>query len=455
MLNLSDNHINKYIQTEKYDSFSKVENVRRARILSYWLLGFLAVFIIALFLPWTQNIRAKGKLTTLRPEHRPQTIHSTIAGRIERWYVVEGDTVSRGDTIVFLSEIKDDYFDPKLLQRTDRQIDAKESAMGAYNGKARALSSQIDNLHATLKLKLSETINKIEQTRLKVQADSADLVAVSSIYEIAVTQFNRWDTLYKQGLKSRTDWEKKRYELQEAQAKLVSQRNKLNISRSELLNTRINYDNLSNEYFEKIAKAESDRQSALSDLFDTEAQVAKMENSRSNYAARIAYRYIIAPQNGVINRALKPGIGETVKEGEAVVSILPQEFELAAEIFVRPVDLPLIQQKQHVRLEFDGWPTLIFGAGWPNLAFGTFGGEVFAIENTINADGLYRVLIAPSKTEPWPTPLRPGSGTNAFALLKDVPLWYEIWRQLNGFPPDFYVVNSSETDSSKPVSAKK
>jgi hypothetical protein len=23
-------------------------------------------------------------------------------------------------------------------------------------------------------------------------------------------------------------------------------------------------------------------------------------------------------------------------------------------------------------------------------------------------------------------------------MLNDVPLWYEFWRQLNGFPPDFY-----------------
>jgi adhesin transport system membrane fusion protein len=34
--------------------------------------------------------------------------------------------------------------------------------------------------------------------------------------------------------------------------------------------------------------------------------------------------------------------------------------------------------------------------------------------------------------------LRVGSGAEGIALLNNVPLWYEVWRQLNGFPPDYY-----------------
>ncbi|MEZ4980233.1 MAG: biotin/lipoyl-binding protein [Saprospiraceae bacterium] len=54
----------------------------------------------------------------MNPEHRPQTIHSTIAGRIEKWYVQEGQLIKKGDTIVHLSEIKTEYFDPMLVERT-------------------------------------------------------------------------------------------------------------------------------------------------------------------------------------------------------------------------------------------------------------------------------------------------------------------------------------------------
>ena len=31
--------------------------------------------------------------------------------------------------------------------------------------------------------------------------------------------------------------------------------------------------------------------------------------------------------------------------------------------------------------------------------------------------------------------LRQGVRANGWVLLQRVPLWYEVWRQLNGFPP--------------------
>ncbi len=447
MLNISPNRMDDLERMYKYDSFDTILKPRAAERVSRWLVAIMIGGMIMLFLPWTQNIQAEGQLTTLRPSQRPQTIHSTIAGRIEQWYVNEGDTVYSGDTILFLSEIKDAYFDPELLNRTQDQIEAKQGAIIAYQDKAIALAGQIQALQAAQRLKLSQANNKILQTRFKVQSDSIDLVARGINAQIAETQFMRWDTLYKMGQKSRTDWEEKRNKVQEARAKFVSQQNKLEVSRQELDIVILDRNNVANEYNEKIAKATSERQSALSQLYTTQGEVAKLQNSLSNYARRVGFRYITAPQHCFVNKALRPGIGETVKEGEAVVSIVPLEQQQAAEIFARPVDVPLIRKGEHVRLEFDGWPTIVF-SGWPNTSFGTFGGIVFAVENDISMNGKYRILIAPDPNdEPWPDLLRVGSGVRGFALLEDVPLWYELWRQLNGFPPNYYTGTASVSDS--------
>ena len=94
---------------------------------------------------------------------------------------------------------------------------------------------------------------------------------------------------------------------------------------------------------EKLNKVESDRQSAISTGYDALAQVVKMENELTNIEMRGKFRYIIAPQEGIINKALKSGLGEMVKEGEPVVSVVPLIVDLAAEIYVRPVDLPLVK----------------------------------------------------------------------------------------------------------------
>ncbi len=449
MLNISDNRVREDIIVDKYDSFNHVINIQTAKSLVYWLVGFFVTAIIILFLPWRQNINASGNVTTLYPSQRPQTIVSTVDGRIEQWYVNEGDTIKRGDTILYLSEIKDKFFDPQLIERTGQQIDAKKEAMGSYELKAIALANQRSALEANLELKIQEYRNKVSQSKFKVSADSIDLIAANISDSLAIVQLDRWKYLFSKDLTSRTKLEEKRQKRQETQAKLISQENKLEVSRAELKNAQIMLDNVVNEYQEKISKAESDRQSALTSLYDTEANVAKMENEMANYEYRRNFRFVVAPQDGIINQALKPGIGETVKQGEGVVSIIPVTIRLAAEIYVRPVDMPLIKRGQPVRLEFDGWPAIIFGAGWPSANFGTFGGKVFALENTINqSNGRYRLLIEEDPNDPWPNELRVGGGVNAFALLNTVPVWYELWRQLNGFPPEYYngpKVSKSET----------
>ena len=77
--------------------------------------------------------------------------------------------------------------------------------------------------------------------------------------------------------------------------------------------------------------------------------------------------------------------------------------------------------------------------GWPGTSFGTFKGRVIAIDNYISENGKYRIIVAPDEDdEIWPDLLRVGSGANSIMLLKDVRVWYELWRQLNGFPPDYY-----------------
>jgi hypothetical protein len=193
-----------------------------------------------------------------------------------------------------------------------------------------------------------------------------------------------------------------------------------------------------NETANKIAKAESDRFSTLSDRFDAQATVSKLQIERENYALRQNFYYILAPQDGYIVQAIKPGVGEIIKEGEPLLSIQPADYQLAVEMYVKPLDLPLIQKNSKVRFLFDGWPAFFF-SGWPGVSLGTFGGQVVAIDRNISANGKFRVLIAPdSGDQPWPTALMPGGGAKGIALLNDVPLWYELWRIVNGFPPDLY-----------------
>lgn len=448
MLNISS----KNPITENIEQFNTVKNLQNRphyKILNRIIFAVSILCLFILFLPWTQNISGSGAVTTLKPDQRPQTVQTAIAGRIEKWYVKEGDFVEKGDTILYISEIKEDYLDPNLMENTKNQVNAKKMAKESYGGKVVSLTRQIAAIENEKKLKLQQAKNKIRQALLKVKSDSMDLVAVRTQLKIASTQFNRSITLNKEGLKPLTDVEEKRLKLQEIEAKIITQENKYISSENELINAKVEVNRIQAEYNEKASKARSEQYTALSNQYDTEAQVNKLENQYTNYKIRNGMYFIKAPQSGYVNRAIQSGIGETIKEGTEIVSIMPSKYEIAVETYVNPNDLPLIHKGEKVRVWFDGWPTIVF-SGWPNMSYGTFGGKIVAVENFISDNGKFRVLIAPDHEDtPWPKQISMGSGAKTMALLNNVPVWFEVWRTLNGFPPNYYQPKSKTSKDKK------
>jgi len=251
MLNISNNQLNKKVDVQSYSAFAKAHRTRHYKYFNRFLLTFAFIGFIILFLPWTQNVNGNGYVTTLTPDQRPQTIQSPIPGRVEQWYVREGDYVAKGDTILRISEIKNEYQDPLLAQRTRQQRDAKSNAVVSYKSKVQALENQLGALTRERTLKLEQAQNKLKQARFKVQSDSIDFVAAQTNRDIAQKQYDRTALLQTEGLKSTTDVENKRLKLQETEAKLISQENKLLASRNNVLNASIDINRTSATYAQK------------------------------------------------------------------------------------------------------------------------------------------------------------------------------------------------------------
>ncbi|AYL97561.1 HlyD family secretion protein [Mucilaginibacter celer] len=434
-------------------SSATVLPAKSARMFGRILIGLLIIIIIIMFLPWRQTIPGRGTVTALRPQDRPQTVQNQIGGRIERWAVREGQEVKKGDTILVISETSQSYFDPELPQRLKEQLAAKQGSEKAALAKIEATNSQIAALNKGLKLQLTAAENKVTQAQNYVDIDKADLAAVQKFYDISKARLDRYEAGYKNGLFSLTDIESRRLKLQEDYAKVISQQNKLNNSRQNLINSSIELDNIRAKYQESLAKTESDLSSAISGRASVQGEIAKLRNDISNVDIRRGLYVVRAPQSGYVVKTLKAGIGENIKEGESVATLQPKTPLVAAELYVSAMDVPLILDTSDVRLQFEGWPSIQF-AGWPSVAVGTFAGKIFAIDRVSSSSGKYRVLIkqtlpVPSQDEPWPTQLRQGSGVYGRIILRSVPVWYEIWRQLNGFPPSLEKEPSKETTDGK------
>ncbi len=456
MLNLSPQRVLDNVEQLGLKSIKRINLPTGQRMFRRWVLALLLVAVALLFLPWVQNFRAEGTVTAFDPQSRPQTIQATIPGSIVEWYVFEGDTVRKGDTIVRLTETKPEYLDPDLVERTGESRIAKQQSAEGYLAKAEALAQQAANLRQEQELKLRQAQNKLSQSRLYVSTLEADLAQQRTQVEIAEYQQARTDSLFNRGLKSLTDLEAKRLKAQEARAKLTAIENKIDQARTDIDQAQLAIQNIQPEYAGKLAKIESDRQSALTDNYSARGDIAKLRSLETNYRIRQGYEVITAPQDGIIAKIFKPGLGEQVKEQTEIASILPLTFVPAVEMYVEPFNLPLIGIGEEVRLLFDGWPAIVF-SGWPGASYGTFVGEIAAVDNIIDSKGRYRVLVRPDEdNKDWPEALRPGSGAEGVVLLNRVPVWYELWRQLNAFPPDFYDPDSgATTDKPKTKAAAK
>lgn len=419
-------------------SFNAVYRVHHKSRVSYWFWGIFLALCIILLLPWTQNIRARGSVTTLRQEQRPQELNTIISGRIIKWHVKEGDFVKEGDTIVQLAEVKDDYLDPQLLARTKEQLNAKESALESYRNKIGTVNQQITALLSAQELKVQELQNKINQQRLKIKSDSMDMEAALNDYLIKSKQLIRQQTMYDSGLVSLVQLEQRNQAKQDALAKKTTTEIKFNNTRQEMIRLQLELNGEQQQYLEKISKAGSDRYQSLSQIATGEGELSKLKNQYMNYSIRNGQYIVKAPQNGQVIKARRQGINEIIKEGEMLVEIVPDTRQYAVELFIRPVDLPLVSTGQSVRFIFDGFPAIVF-SGWPEASYGIFSGKIVTVENSVSDNGLFRILVAEEKEKkPWPQQLRMGTGASGIALLKNVPVWYELWRNINGFPPDFY-----------------
>lgn len=410
MLNLSKKSISKIIHQDKLYSLRALKSPPFGKILAGWLTGIGVIFFLILFLPWQQNIRGGGKVTAFNPVNRPQTIETIIGGRIQKWFVVEGQRVQKGDTIITLSEVKEKYLDPQFLLRLREQIAAKNSSMVSKNDKINALKRQVTALRDAMRI-------KIEQSKAKLDAETIR-------FQNAENQYQRNKKLYEAGNIPLTKYQDIEYKFQGSQA--------------DYLNAMSELGRVEAEYLDKISKAESDLNNTQADLFDTLGEVAKLQNEYANMQIRNQQYQILAPQSGMVVKALKAGLGETIKEGDPVCTIMPEASDVAVEMYVKAMNVPLISKGRKVRVQFDGWPALQF-SGWPSVSVGTFGGTVEVIDFINSKPGEFRLLIIPDKTdESWPIQLRVGGGIKGWVMLDDVPVWYELWRQVNGFPPALY-----------------
>jgi len=448
---------------------------RQVRKIAKVLFGILVLTItVMVFAPWQQSVRGTGNVLAYSPDQRQQVIQATINGRISRWgdQIFENARVKKGQVIVEISDLDESYAARLDLQLMNTQqaltaakqhLEANQRALEAAKTIVESYEAQVQAFETVKR----ETINAqnayIEQANKKVQAEQQKLAEYQAALPQLQAEYDRMKTLQAENNISLQKLQEVNRKLQEAASKAKgaefyygaakdelsgkqSERTaKVEKAQAEIDKTKAMLRKANGD----VSKAESDIAKSQQDLNKVEKDLLDMQVKVSRQESQV----IKAPFDGYIVQ-ITPNLGTAIlKQGDPICTIVPFTEDRSVQIWLDGNDAPLVEPGRHVRLQFEGWPAVQF-SGWPSVAVGTFGGEVVSVDAIDNGLGKFRILVLPDpQDKPWPQDrfLRQGVRANAWVLLKQVPLWYEVWRRLNGFPPVVSVEEPGQkNNTSKP-----
>ena len=400
-----------------------------ARITFFLLIGFI---LAAIFLPWQQTSRCEGEVVARLPQLRRQVVTSSAKGVVSSMKpdLREGSLVTEGEVIMELDAFSKDQLE--LTRQQERSLLEKLSFAKAIlqNTKDQVVTEQ-DNLARSIdaaEADVRATESKWKQAKAKAEAQKR--VHDQALQDLQVSRKLRGDAepeiAYKRAVNKEAAEEQKLIEsheaVNEAFEELYSKEQMLQSKRKEVETKVI-------ELKSKVAKSESEIATVTKELQDVLVKLGELDRLK-----------IVSPSSGRIQAILGQVGANTVKEGDKLFEVIPDTTDLAVELNVRGLDLPLIRVGDEVRLQFDGWPAIQF-VGWPSVAVGTFGGKVIAVNPSDDSKGNFKIIVGPDpedpKQEKWPDSryLRQGVRAKGWVILSTVSLGFEIWRQLNGFPP--------------------
>jgi multidrug resistance efflux pump len=447
---------------------------RHARRIAKWLIFAMAIALLAMFfLPWQQSIRGDGAVVAFDPVNRPQAVQAPIKGVIaeigkgifENARVVKGQLVYRiaDQDPQYLERLKEQIGNTEdQLQVARQRLERADEHLIASKRVVNEKEEEIASAKAAQRESISAAGEYIQMADNKLLAEKAGLAAAEDAVWQAKLDFQRKKDLNSKGLETGLKFQEADLKLRQANAKKEMAEQYVQAAQNEVEAKNKERAAKSQEWHGKINKIESEFEKSKSDVAKSEIEVAKTREEISKIKneiekletliARQETQEVVAPRNGYIMRLVAYNNSAVVKQGETLFTIVPETDHPAVQVWVNGNDAPLISPGRHVRLQFEGWPAAQF-SGWPSVAVGTFGGKVALVDPTDDGAGKFRVIIVPDEIDAaWPAfpYLRQGVRAHGWVLLDQVPLGYELWRRMNGFPPSL----KSKKDAEKPKPPK-
>ncbi|MDH5724932.1 MAG: biotin/lipoyl-binding protein [Nitrospira sp.] len=402
-----------------------------ALVLLFWL--------IIMFVPWSQTVTVTGQMSAYTPNERPQDIEAQITGRIKKWHALEGAQVKEGDLILELEDTDPNFMSPDLLAFLDQRKTALEKTRTAALARVEQLDKRISEMRNLVKAAVPSAEARVVEAGNKVrqayqQVETAKIAAIT-----AALSLERHKQLLKRGLVSQRELELAIQSDTASQADLEGMQENLHAAEQAMKSLGFGRDQVNAEMLQRLLDAEAARDAAVAEAAKVADQLADVSLRRSNAGQRRLASRILAPMDGTVVKMAKVGVSETVRQGDTLVRLSPTSTDKAIEMTADGLDAPLLNVGRKVKILFYGIPAIPLPA-WPELMAGTYSGVIKVIDQVDDGKGNYRFWVVPDlEDRVWPEQSHVRQGTKAmgWVILNRVPLWYELWRRFNLFPPDY------------------
>jgi multidrug efflux pump subunit AcrA (membrane-fusion protein) len=424
----------------KLRSWEAVQIPERLKFSSRLAIKLVVLFLLIIaFVPWTQTITVTGQLSAYNPYERPQDIEAQITGRIKKWHVFEGVRVKQGDLILELDDYDPNFMSPGLLNFFAQRKKALEDTRKAALSRAEQLDKRIKEMQNLVKAavpsaeaRVVEAENKVREARQKVEAAK---IAVAT----AGLNVDRHRQMAEQGLVSQRELELALQSAIGSQADFQAAQANLKGAEQAMKALSFGKNQVSAEVLQRLLDAEAARDAAVGEAGRAADQLAEISLRQSNAEQRRLASRVLAPVDGTIVKMAQAGVGETVRQGDKIVRLSPTSADKAIEMTADGLDAPLLNVGRKVKILFYGIPAIPLPA-WPELMAGTYSGVIKVVDQVDDGKGNFRFWVVPdAEDRPWPDQSHVRQGTKAmgWVVLNRVPLWYELWRRFNLFPPDY------------------
>lgn len=437
---LSEISIDDLATSSKLHSWESVQIPERLRFSSKLALGLILLFMLIIaFVPWTQTITVTGQLSAYSPYERPQDIEAQITGRIQKWHVFEGVRVKQGDLIVELEDYDPSFMAPDLLSFLDQRKKALEQTRQAALSRAEQLDKRIKEMQNLVKAAVPSAQARVVEAENKVRESYQKVESAKIAVSTAELNMDRHQQLAGQGLVSQRELELAIQSAVASKADLQGAQANLRAAEQSMKALGFGREQISAEVLQRLLDAEAARDASVGEAAKAADQLADVSLRMSNATQRRIASKILAPIDGTVVKMAEAGAGETVRQGDKIVRLSPNSLDKAIEMTADGIDAPLLNVGRKVKILFYGIPAIPLPA-WPEAMYGTFTGVIKVIDQLDDGKGNFRFWVVPDPEDrPWPEQnhVRQGTKVMGWVILNRVPLWYELWRRFNLFPPDY------------------